>query len=124
MAYAMRVNLSVAIVAMTNSNSTNPDFPEYQWNEQTKSLLLSSFFWGYIITQVPGGSIAQKYGAKYCLFTGVLLCSLLNILTPYFADIGDWPLVCALRVVQGLCQGVLFPSVHTLISKWAPVEER
>lgn len=46
------------------------------------------------------------------------------ILTPIFAAIGDWPLVCALRVVQGLCQGVLFPSVHTLISKWAPVDER
>ncbi|KAL5286732.1 hypothetical protein ACFFRR_008004 [Megaselia abdita] len=123
-AYALRVNLSVAIVAMTNANSTNPDFPEYTWNEKTKSLLLSSFFWGYIITQIPGGAIAQKYGAKYCLLIGLLLCSLMAILTPYFAAIGDWPLVCALRVVQGLCQGVLFPSVHTLISKWAPVDER
>jgi MFS transporter, ACS family, solute carrier family 17 (sodium-dependent inorganic phosphate cotransporter), member 5 len=47
--YAERVNMSVAIVAMTDKNSTNPDFPEYQWNEREKSLILSSFFWGYVV---------------------------------------------------------------------------
>lgn len=121
--YAERVNMSVAIVAMTDKN-TNPDFPEYSWGEREKSLVLSSFFWGYVVTQVPGGQLAKKFGGKVMLLVAILLCSLLNLLTPKFAEFGDWPAVAALRVVQGLCQGVIFPSTHTLLAKWAPPSER
>ncbi|XP_036331387.1 putative inorganic phosphate cotransporter isoform X2 [Rhagoletis pomonella] len=123
-AYSLRVNLSVAIVAMTDKESANPDFEEFSWNEKTKSVLLSSFFWGYIITQVPGGALARKFGGKTTLLFGVLICSILAVLTPIFARIGDWQLVCALRVAQGLCQGMVFPSTHTLLSQWAPIEDR
>lgn len=124
-AYALRVNLSVAIVAMTDRNSTNPDFTDYyNWDNKTQSLLLSSFFWGYVVTQIPGGYLAHKYGAKFTLFIGLSVCSVLALMTPIAAEIGSWQLVCALRVIQGLCQGVVFPSTHTFLSKWAPVEER
>lgn len=58
------------------------------------------------------------------LLTGVFVCSLLTILTPICARLGDWQMVCALRVIMGLSQGFLFPSTHTILSKWAPVEER
>ncbi|KAH8270801.1 hypothetical protein KR018_005114, partial [Drosophila ironensis] len=123
-AYASRVNLSVAVVAMTDAESVNPDFPNYEWSEKTKSLLLSSFFWGYVITQVPAGYMARKFGGKIMLLTGLTICSILNILTPLCAKIGGWQLVCALRVIEGLCQGVVFPSTHTILSKWAPANER
>ncbi|XP_034104465.1 putative inorganic phosphate cotransporter isoform X1 [Drosophila nasuta] len=123
-AYAQRVNLSVAVVAMTDAAAANINFPEYDWPEKTKSLLLSSFFWGYVITQVPSGQLARKFGGKITLLTGLSICSVLNILTPLFADWGGWQLVCALRVVEGLCQGVVFPSIHTLISTWVPPNER
>ncbi|XP_067632691.1 putative inorganic phosphate cotransporter [Eurosta solidaginis] len=123
-AYSLRVNLSVAIVAMTDKNATNPAFDEYDWDESIKSYLLSSFFWGYVVTQVPGGYLAHHYGAKYTFFFGVLVCSCLAILTPFCAEIGDWPLVLALRASQGLSQGMIFPSTHTFLSKWAPADER
>ena len=116
--YAERVNMSVAIVAMTDRNSTNPDFQEFDWGEREKSLVLSSFFWGYVITQIPGGQMAKKYGGKIMLLVSITLCSLLNLLTPKFAEFGDWPAVACLRVVQGLCQGVIFPSTHTLLAQW------
>ncbi|XP_055920027.1 putative inorganic phosphate cotransporter [Eupeodes corollae] len=123
-AYALRVNLSVAIVAMTDHNSTNPDFAVYDWDSKEKSLLLSSFFWGYVVTQIPGGFLSHKYGAKFTLFTGISVCSLLALLTPLAAEVGNSGLVFVLRVVQGLCQGVVFPSTHTFLSKWAPAGER
>ncbi|KAJ6640943.1 putative inorganic phosphate cotransporter [Pseudolycoriella hygida] len=120
----MRVNLSVAIVAMTNKNSANPDFEDFDWDESEKSLVLSSFFWGYIITQIPAGQLAERCGAKYLLLVAMSLCSLLTTLTPLCASYGGWMAVCGLRVLEGLCQGVLFPSTHSLLSKWAPAAER
>ncbi|XP_055837631.1 putative inorganic phosphate cotransporter [Episyrphus balteatus] len=122
-AYMLRVNMSVSIVAMTDK-TTNSDFDVFTWSEKTKSLILSSFFWGYVITQVPAGQLAQRYGAKLVLFWGITICSVLAILTPVCARLGGSPLVCTLRVIQGLCQGCLLPSTHNLISKWAPVAER
>jgi MFS family permease len=37
---------------------------------------------------------------------------------------GGWQLVCALRVVQGLTQGFMYPSVHNIIGKWIPLDEK
>ncbi|XP_055837989.1 putative inorganic phosphate cotransporter [Episyrphus balteatus] len=121
--YGLRVNMSVAIVVMTD-NTTNPNYPEYHWEEKARSVILSSFFWGYVITQVPAGQLAQKFGAKLVVFWGLTICSILAILTPICAEIGGSALVIALRVIQGLCQGTVFPSTHTLVAKWAPLKER
>lgn len=123
-AYALRVNLSVAIVVMVDKKAANPDFEEFDWNERTKSLILSSFFWGYVVTQIPAGQMAQRFGAKVLLLGSLGVCSTLAVLTPWFAHIGGSQLVIALRVVQGLSQGFIFPSTHTMLSKWAPVSER
>lgn len=123
-AYAMRVNLSVAVIAMSDRMGSNPDFEEYSWDEKTQSWLLSSFFFGYIFTQVPAGKLAQRYGGKSILAITIAICSVLNLFTPYAARLGDWQAVFVLRILEGLCQGFLFPSTHTLLSKWAPVEER
>lgn len=50
--------------------------------------------------------------------------SILCMLTPFAARLGDWKLIFALRLTQGLLQGCIFPSTHTLLSKWVPPEER
>uniref|UniRef100_A0A034VK80 Putative inorganic phosphate cotransporter n=1 Tax=Bactrocera dorsalis TaxID=27457 RepID=A0A034VK80_BACDO len=122
--FMQRVNLSVAIVAMMDRNSTNPDFPEYSWSERTKSLLLSSFFWGYFLTQIPGGQLAQRFGGKKMLLFSVGISAFLALFTPYSAQLGDWQFICALRFLQGFCQGSIYPSTHTILARWAPPAER
>ena len=43
--------------------------PEFDWAPETIGVVDSSFFWGYLITQVPGGFLASKYAAnKYNTF--------------------------------------------------------
>ncbi|XP_055545793.1 putative inorganic phosphate cotransporter isoform X3 [Wyeomyia smithii] len=123
-AYALRVNLSVAIVAMVDKNAANKDFEEFDWDQKTQSVILSSFFWGYVVTQIPAGQMAQRFGAKILLLFSLGICSSLAVLTPICANIGGSKLVVGLRILQGLSQGFIFPSTHTLLSKWAPVSER
>lgn len=122
--YGLRVNLSVAIVAMIDKESANPDYVEFQWNEQTQSLVLSSFFWGYTLTQIPAGQIAERYGPKYILLIATFISGTIVIITPICTTLGGWKVMCALRVILGLCQGVVLPSMHTLLSKWLPPSER
>lgn len=51
---------------------------------------ISSFFWGYVITQVPAGQLAQRCGAKVLLLWSMILCSLLTMSTPWCASYGGW----------------------------------
>nr|CAD7447699.1 unnamed protein product [Timema bartmani] len=103
-AYTLRVNLSVAIVSMTDKNGSNPNFKEYEWNTQTRSTILSSFFWGYVVMQVPAGMLGQRFGPKLFLMGAMAVCSVFNMLTPLAASWGGWGLVCACRIIQGLSQ--------------------
>lgn len=121
-AYALRSNLSVAIVQMVD-NTSNPDFDEYDWNGATQSIILSSFFWGYVAGMLPAGELTQRFGARYLILGSILICSILNLFTGITAKLG-YEYILALRFLQGLCQSFVHPASHNLLSKWAPVEER
>lgn len=96
----------------------------YDWEPSVQSLILSSFFWGYVLMQVPAGLIAQRFGAQKFLAISVFICGGVSLLIPTAAHWGGWIAVCICRVVMGLCQGCVLPSLHTLLAKWAPPEER
>lgn len=72
----------------TNKQKTSPQ--DFDWDESAKSLILSSFFWGYIITQIPAGQLAERCGAKYLLLVSMFICSLLTTVTPLCASYGGW----------------------------------
>lgn len=107
MLYALRVNLSVAIVSMVRtSNSTKQTLNESQasqfdWDENTQGLVLGSFFWGYVISQLPGGRLADSFGSKWLLGFGIFMTSVLTIVSPLAAN---WSykffLVC--RILEGV----------------------
>ncbi|XP_050308597.1 putative inorganic phosphate cotransporter [Anthonomus grandis grandis] len=121
--YSMRVNLSVGIVAMTtNDTSPNPDVPTYNWNNT--GLVLSSFFMGYITLQVLAGELGKRYGVKWFLVIAMAVNSIGCILTPAMAAWFGVYGVMAIRILQGIFQGFFFPSVHNILGKWAPKEER
>lgn len=128
--YALRVNLSVALVAMvtnstvSNSEGKNVEKPaEFNWSTETQGVVLSSFFYGYIITQLPGGILALKFGGKNLFGLGILSTAVLTLLTPVAAR-ASVGLLVTLRILIGLCEGVVFPANHAVWTKWAPPLER
>ncbi|XP_034239075.1 vesicular glutamate transporter 1 [Thrips palmi] len=128
--YALRVNLSVAIVAMTAAsnatlgNGTTVQVPaEFDWDSKTQGLILSSFFYGYLVTQVPGGWLAARVGGSRVYGVGLAATAFLTILTPPLARAGTGWLV-AVRVVEGLFEGVTYPCIHAVWARWAPPAER
>jgi MFS family permease len=69
----------------------------------TQGLILGSFYIGYILTQLPGGMLAGKYGGKQLLGWCMLLCAVATIITP-FAARANVILLIAVRGFAGLCQ--------------------
>lgn len=127
--YMLRVNLSVAIVAMT-SNSTHAQddgsvavYPDFTWDPQTQGFILGSFFYGYIFTQIPGGFLATKFGGKRIFLIGIAATSLLTLFTPFLTRTGTGFLIST-RILEGLFEGMTYPSIHAIWARWAPPLER
>lgn len=73
----------------------------YNWDSQTQGWILGSFFYGYILTQIPGGYLAGRYGPKWLLGFGILGTAVFTLLTPVAADFGAGYLI-AVRVLEGI----------------------
>ena len=156
---ALRFNLSMALVCMTNdptedvdnrnmSNETSNDQEvkaaqcpsefihnendtvssksvprEFTWSKPFQGALLSSFFYGYIVTQVLGGYFSDRFGGKTVFLIGMITLSGTSLLIPVFARISPG-LVVVVRVLQGLASGLSFPSLYNLFSSWTDPGER
>ena len=112
--YIDRVNISVAIIPMAE---------HFGWTDTQRGLVLSSFFVGYLVTQVAGGSLAARFGGKMVLGFGVLWWSLFTLLTPLSA-IASFPMLIATRILMGVGEGVAFPATYNLLGRWVPLKER
>ncbi|KAF7264750.1 hypothetical protein GWI33_022482 [Rhynchophorus ferrugineus] len=129
-AYILRVNLSIAVVAMTEDrfkiadNGTEINIgPEFDWSNELQGHILSSFFYGYMATQFIGGYLAVRIGGKTLFGLGVAVTSALTIVTPLLVNVSVYLLI-AVRVIEGLFEGVTYPCIHAVWSKWAPPLER
>lgn len=74
---------------------------EFDWSEKTQGMILSAFYYGYIITHIPGGLLAQKFGGKQTLGLGIFSTALFTVLTPAVARMGSLQLII-LRFLMGL----------------------
>ncbi|KAL1517435.1 hypothetical protein ABEB36_001200 [Hypothenemus hampei] len=124
--YILRVNLSIAIVAMTTDrylpNGTNLG-PEFPWSNELQGYILSAFFYGYISTQFLGGVLASKFGGKSLFGYGVVTTAVLTLITPVVINFNVYFFI-AIRILEGIFEGVTYPCIHAVWSKWVPPLER
>lgn len=70
-----------------------------------------------------GGMIASRIGGKWVFGIGMLVTAVFSLVTPWAANMGLHYLV-AVRILQGLGEGVTNPSMHALLAQWVPPLER
>ena len=112
-AYAIRVCMSVAVVDIVK---------EFNYSSAQQGLILSSFYIGYMIPQLGAGYLAGRFGGFAIVLYGILMPSLLTLLTPWAAS--SFTGLVALRILTGFTEGVTYPALHSMLAEWAPANER
>ena len=108
-----KVNISVAVIPMG---------AELGWGPATAGVVQSAFFWGYALSQVPGGWLATRFGGDKVLPAGVALWSAATAALPLVA--GSLPALCVARAAVGLGEGISPPAAVDLIARRVPPTER
>ncbi|GBM75411.1 hypothetical protein AVEN_119953-1 [Araneus ventricosus] len=123
-----RINTSMSLVKMVNrtlinakknfnntvdscpfNNSAIQELPypvvggEFNWSPEIQGYILSAGFLGYVVSQIPGGMLAETYGGKVTLFSGLLLSSLAHMLCPFAAWFNGY-LMIAMQFLRGVGQ--------------------
>ncbi|XP_029650316.1 uncharacterized transporter slc-17.2-like [Octopus sinensis] len=105
------------------NDSFNPNIEgEFEWSDTLQSNILAGYFYGYMVTNIFGGALANKYGGKITAAGSILSTSILAILHPSLTRINGY-FMLALRILTGMASGPIFPAVFFLIGRWAPPEE-
>ncbi|KAF5931043.1 hypothetical protein HYC85_031916 [Camellia sinensis] len=111
--YIERVGFSIAYTIAADAAGVN---------QSNKGTILSAFYYGYASSQVPGGWIAQKIGGRRVLLLSFVLWTLTCALVPL--DPNRVIILVMARLLVGVAQGFIFPSIHNVLAQWIPPHER
>lgn len=82
---------------------------------------MSAFFIGYVITQIPGGVLADKLGVKYVLTAGVMITGLASVGMSFITTYSQG---FAVRIITGIGAGVVMACCSKVISKYFEQKDR
>ena len=138
--YMLRQSFSILVVDMVadknqegNATASNMKFSSlhsgvnqerFDWDEWTQGVLHSSFRYGYGVTQVFGGRIAEVIGFKKVFGSGLLFTAILSVLTPVVVNNLHYGFFIALRSLQGIFEGVTIPALHVMTARWVEPAKR
>ncbi|XP_035663408.1 sialin-like [Branchiostoma floridae] len=109
---------------LRHANSTDyKSQGKFSWDPITQGRIIGAYSYGHVFSQVMGGFLEARFGGKKVLGLSILLSSVLTLLTPAAAVAGEWWLF-VVRVAVGFVQGVTYPSIFGILSRWAPPSER
>lgn len=120
MIYASRTIMPLCAVAIAADQG---------WDKKESGTVLSTFFWGYALTQVLGGYLSDRIGGDSVIMYAGAGWTLITFITPLLVYTSSHKgvviaVVCVSRVLLGAMQGVHYPSVTSLLAKNVPEVER
>ncbi|XP_015121653.1 solute carrier family 17 member 9 [Diachasma alloeum] len=102
---------------------------EKQWSKADSGMILSSFFWGYTLTQVASGYMSDRIGGHKIMWIAALGWSfttftLPNVIEEFTDSDHHVEIIAMARTITGAFQGMHFPSVISLTSQHLDESER
>lgn len=110
--YVDRSNISVAAPEMVR---------QFGMTGVVTGFLLAAFFWGYVVMQIPGGWLANRFGPKWVIVTSLAVVGVTGIASGLATTYDQ---IVGIRFVMGVAEGVIWPSFATIIMRWFPSAER
>ncbi|CAK7338320.1 unnamed protein product [Dovyalis caffra] len=111
--YIERVGFSIAYTSAADAAGVN---------QSNKGIVLTTFYCGYACSQIPGGWLAQRIGGRRVLLVSFMLWSSICFLVPLEAN--PTTILVISRILVGVVQGFIFPSIHNVLAQWVPPQER
>jgi len=116
--YADRATFSIAGQSASKELGLDPVAMGY---------ILSAFAWAYVLGQIPGGALLDKFGSKKIYTAALVLWSGFTLLQGFA---GIWSGLAAavalfvMRFMVGLAESPSFPANARIVAAWFPGPER
>jgi ACS family glucarate transporter-like MFS transporter len=116
--YADRATLSIAGPALSKELGLDPVAMGY---------VFSAFGWSYVIAQVPGGWLLDRFGSRWVYAFSIMIWSLFTMMQGsigFFSGASAVVALFALRFLVGFAEAPSFPANARIVAAWFPGNER
>jgi MFS family permease len=90
-------------------------------NSAAQGLAGGIFFIGYLVLQIPGGHLAERWSAKKFVGIMVLIWGVFAVVSGLVQNFAE---LLVVRFLLGVAEGGIWPAILVLISHWFPARER
>src|SRR5215469_6138408 len=112
--YIDRINVNTASLVFATPKELNLNSRQLGW-------VFSAFGWAYLVLQVHGGWLSDRFGARRTLAVCGIVWSGATIM---MGLAGGLTMMIIARVILGLGEGATFPTATRALSDWAPASLR
>jgi MFS transporter, ACS family, glucarate transporter len=116
--YADRATLSIAGTQMQS---------QLGLSVVTMGYLFSAFGWSYVVAQIPGGWLLDRYGSRRVYLLSILMWSVLGLAqgaVGFFRPAAVLATFFVLRLGVGMAEAPVFPGNSRIVAAWFPTGER
>ena len=110
--YIDRANLGVAVPMIQR---------EYGIDPALMGLILSGFFWSYVLMQLPGGWLIDRFGSRATYTVATLIMSMATLATAFAGGVAS---LIACRLMLGIGEAFCYPVNASVTSLWFRRSER
>jgi MFS transporter, ACS family, glucarate transporter len=90
-------------------------------------IVFSAFGWAYVLAQLPGGWLLDRFGSKRVYFASIALWSVFTLLqgtVVFLAGTAALYSLFILRFMVGIAEAPCFPGNARIVATWFPASER